>query len=136
MRQMAGTEKLMSKQVQRSVRKAKEDSEGRKEYSLKVDKEERCRIDLLSHLEEILTKQDYKKLMEDIYRVEVSHLWDDRWRINFWKKQEVHQISISHSIKASFFVVYDPDFGVISMNPDPKVLILTNFIGKKGNIFK
>lgn len=120
---------------QKTTRIRKSNDEARKEAALKRNSEDQCRIGLMDHLESVLTTSETERLMNDIHKVEVKNLWEDRWRVNFWTRKG-GGISFKYEIKTSFFFVWSDEFGLTNMNPDPKQVIRINFAKSKKDIFK
>jgi hypothetical protein len=125
----------MNKSKQKTLKKERLDQEARKEVAIQRSKEDLCRAGLLEHFDGILTVAETQHLMEDLDKIEVKSLWEDRWRVNVWTKKEVEgSFMYEHGIKVSFFIVWSDEFGVTYCNPPIKKAIYNNFKVKEFNV--
>lgn len=75
----------------------------------------------------VIPKEQLKEFVgevENLWKIEAVHLWEDNFRINVWTQQQMEgQITTIYKVDKSFFVVYNEAYGSIAdktIQPKPQ----------------
>ena len=126
----------MSKSIAKTKRLEEEKQKARAKATEQESREDECKFALLDHLEETLTSDESEKLMKNVGYVQVKHLFDSKWRVNFWTVEKIGDISTRRCIIYSFFIEWDKDFSIGEIKPDIKKTILEKNNKKIKKIFR